>query len=375
MKEIKIYGYCDESGNSGLNLFDSSQPFFWLGTLLSRYDLNECAASDINRLLQNVGENELHANKLGLTKIDLIAEDIIKILNKSNCYLVISKVEKRYIAKLKFFDYLFDSTNNKAVSPLHYGVRCLRLPLAKIVCDNMTLQMEKNFWKLYDNPNEQDIKDILYELKNNVIKNSMDKRANELIIDAINWAYEHPLAVFDTKKSLFDSPNIVAFSQLLIGINNLFKDEKVQIEKFYHDRQNQFGNSLQEMFKYIKDIRTDYRATDLITDLTLEDNFKCPLEIELDTSCGLQLVDVLLWLYKRNLEKPQQIQGNCRKLIRHMIPRTYIVEITAEAYLKTLIETNSEIMEMPFTQDDEKKGKMQLIALERQRKERMERST
>lgn len=369
MEEIELYGYCDESGNTGLNVFDEKQPYFWLATLLSRYNLEVTAKIDINKLANSVGEKELHGNEMGLTKINQIAVEIIKILEKNNCYIVISRVEKRHIVRLKLFDYLFDNATNKAVTALHYEVRALRLQLADIFCDNVTLQMEMEFWNLYNNPNEQDLKNILKELILKIENNVSDKRAKELIIDALSWAYQHPLEVFDVRKNMFDSPNIIAFSQLLTSINSIYKGKKVSIKKFFHDEQNEFGKSLKEMFDYIKNVRTEFKPTDLITDIEITDNYKCILEITSSNSCcGVQLTDILLCLVKKHFHNPTLLKGSCKKLIDYIIPRTFITELTDKAQKKEIIKINRELFERPLTKKDEYIARENMKKIEESRK-------
>ena len=38
-REKLLYAYSDETGNTGNNLFDEEQPYFWTGTLISECDI------------------------------------------------------------------------------------------------------------------------------------------------------------------------------------------------------------------------------------------------------------------------------------------------------------------------------------------------
>ena len=61
--------YTDETGNTGLNLFDPGQPSFWTGTLLTPVDLDRLDPAIHRGCLERAGCAELHGNQLGLTEI------------------------------------------------------------------------------------------------------------------------------------------------------------------------------------------------------------------------------------------------------------------------------------------------------------------
>ena len=74
-KTTDWYGWTDESGNSGLNLFDQGQPMFWSGTLLSSDNLGSIT-SPHSEWLQMVGDKELHGQSLSFEKLNSIADSI-----------------------------------------------------------------------------------------------------------------------------------------------------------------------------------------------------------------------------------------------------------------------------------------------------------
>ena len=123
------------------------------------------------------------------------------------------------------------------------------------------------------------------------------------------------------------------------------------------------------MFDHIKNVRTEFKSTDLITDIELCDNYRCPLEIiSSQSSCGLQLIDILLWLVKRYWDNPNSIRGNCRKLIDYIVPRAYITELTDISQKRELIKINRELFEKSFTKEDEYIAKENLEKIEQARR-------
>lgn len=357
MGKILLNGYCDETGNSGLNLFDSSQPEFWVGTLLSRQDLQLTATSELRRLLALVDESELHANKMGLSKLDQIASGLKKIYLKNNCTFVFSRINKIYLAKMKFFDYLFDNATNPNVYAVHYGVRVLRFGLANAFCHAISEETAKHFWNIYDCPKETDVLSLLKLAEQEIATSVSDMRMLELFSAAFHGAKTKPLTVFDTSKSLMDSPNTVAFSQLIVGLNKIFSQDVVSITKFYHDEQNQFGSSLVKMYDHINRVRPDCHPESIITDISLIENFTCPLQVMASqTNTGLQLIDAALWLYKKSTSSDKHVVGNCRQLIKFLLPRIQIFELTESAMQEELIKMNYEVMQRPLTREQLQSG-------------------
>lgn len=369
---MKLFGYCDESGNSGLNLFDKNQPFFWVGVLISEADLNGTAMPKVNTLLNNIGKKELHGNEMGISLINEVSLGIKEILIENKCQAIFVKIEKVFLAKLKMFDYLFDNTNNKAVSSISYGIRLLRLMLANSFCSCVSDEDAEYFWNIYKNPRVGDISRLLENIKKSINNKITDKRMKELIIDAIQWAKKHPLEVFNCKLGKIDSPNVVAFSQILLSINNLYGDNNFTVEKIFHDSQNQFGRSLLDTFKHYEHVQSDFSALTILHQINLIDIYKKDLKIvSSDNECGIQIIDVLLYMVKKNVQQKIMFEGDCKKLYDYLTYHSSVIEISQASYENEVLRLKSEIMSRSFTQEDASKGMKLLNEFEMQRKTRM----
>jgi len=125
-----VCAYTDESGNTGLNLFDRNQPYFFTMTLAAKQDLNLLAAAQVARRCQLLGVDRLHAAELGLGRLSLIAGELLDFLMEATPLFVVTRVEKHHVAAMKFVDTVLDSGNNSAVGGLHYWARPMRLRLA-----------------------------------------------------------------------------------------------------------------------------------------------------------------------------------------------------------------------------------------------------
>ncbi len=128
--ERPVRAYSDETGNSGNNLFDPGQPYFWTGTLVCEGDVDREGAKLHATCLQLSGQSELHGNKLGLSGIEKIAPILQELLSKVKAHYLFTSIDKHHLAATKFFDVLMDSGVNHAISNLQYAYRTLRLSLA-----------------------------------------------------------------------------------------------------------------------------------------------------------------------------------------------------------------------------------------------------
>jgi hypothetical protein len=65
---MKRYAFTDESGNSGLNLFDTAQETFWTGTLIAYSDIDAKYKGFHKELLAAVGKKEIHGCRVGFRR-------------------------------------------------------------------------------------------------------------------------------------------------------------------------------------------------------------------------------------------------------------------------------------------------------------------
>jgi hypothetical protein len=194
-----LLAFTDETGNSGLNLFDRNQPFFWTGTLLTPIDWDSLPSAIHKACLERAGCGELHGNHLGLQGIEKIAGQLIKLFQRYKARFIFTRLEKRHFAALKFVDTLLDSGLNKAVSNFHYGLRFNRLYLAHIVVALLDSADREEFWNLvYPSGDATGFCRILRRVEGRVHSNVQDQRTlqdqrtRQLLLDAIAWGIIHP---------------------------------------------------------------------------------------------------------------------------------------------------------------------------------------
>jgi hypothetical protein len=74
--KIPIFVYVDESGNTGKNIFDPAQPDFFTAALVSKGDFDAVWGERITAIAQKFGAEALHANELGLGRLEEIADPL-----------------------------------------------------------------------------------------------------------------------------------------------------------------------------------------------------------------------------------------------------------------------------------------------------------
>jgi hypothetical protein len=361
---LEFFAYTDESGNSGDNLFDKGQPSFWTGTLLAQSDLDKTASDDLNRIADKLGVAELHATELNFIKLESIAEELGSLLIFHDLMFVITRIEKEHVAALKFVDTILDNGNNPAVSPLHYGIRALRLSLARFIVDQLSPRSLQDFWKAYKTRDLKLFQRILERMRWNVINKMSDRRAQELLFDAIVWAYSNPEKVLDNKRSKFDSPNVIAIGLITNGIQSMLSDKDGRVTRFLHDEQNQFASTIKKAYDIVGKHFVGTEMTSFMTDINKTEILSSPIDF-LTTgkaSVGLQIVDIILWLTKRRLEKPWDGFPKLDSLMKIIEERSYLSQLTREQLDKDVASYLQKVASTPLSGEDLRRG-MDLMGL------------
>ncbi len=235
-----MYAYIDETGNTGQNLFDPTQPVFMTAALIGRKNFDVVYKERIRALASRAGNEIIHANVLGMAGLEEIAGDIQLILKESDAKFFVARVDKLYLATAKMVDTIFDSGENQAVPWHSYNVRPLRLLLVFKVAYLLDQNIVKKFWSCL----MQRKKDKAYEEFNEVLNKLLyrvdalpDKRSRELISEAVKWAIDNPEAIYLHSNSAATRyghlPNLAVFPELLGGIEERSRLWRRPVKKLF----------------------------------------------------------------------------------------------------------------------------------------------
>ncbi|AVB22974.1 MULTISPECIES: DUF3800 domain-containing protein [Pseudomonas syringae group] len=305
-----MHFYVDESGQTGLNLFDEDQPILYYGVLSSPVDLNVYARVHVERLRNQFGVERLHANELGVEKLTSISRQLDTIQRKNNLCFDIYRINKTDHAAISFFDQVFDQGLNKAVpwaaywTPLKYQI----LILVASLFDPSTL---KRSWAARVERDDRKANEILIDVLQTLlgrVKYIPDLRAQEIITDALRWATKYPeeihYNVYNKKDLLQISPNLIGFQSVLHGIASRLERDKGKALSVVVDQQSQFNKAQKWITSFYQQAR--HIPVETGPGLPVMDLTHIP-EVEIScvpgsTNVGLELVDVYLWLFKRYFE-------------------------------------------------------------------------
>jgi hypothetical protein len=110
-----MHFYVDETGQTGRNLFDKTQPVLSYGVLSSDANLDKVAEADLAVFRKTLGVERLHAAELGLHRLSDLVDTLLVLQKKHRIRFDIWQVVKRDHAIISFFDQVFDQGMNPAV--------------------------------------------------------------------------------------------------------------------------------------------------------------------------------------------------------------------------------------------------------------------
>jgi hypothetical protein len=372
---MRCFAFTDESGNSGLNLFDTDQETFWTGTLIAYGDVDKKHTSFHKELLATVRKNELHGAELGFGGLEKIASRLSWFIREKKLSFSFGRVHKPFLACSKLFDLAFDSGANKAMPPLTYAVRHLRLINLLHFVQLLTLEDLREFWSLFEAQDPKRFGILLSTLAERVKFTPYDARSVQILSDVLRWGSQHPEAILDPFGK-GDSPNFVAFCGLFGHLHSLHEQSGHVIGNFVHDEQNQFMSLFRESYDVLSRVQlADDRPLSIMSANIKElPSFDCSLSVRPSSqSFGLQLADVCMWLVRRVRDRGDEPRGNCRVLFECLIERSWLSHFDFE-YLVRETRIGAEQIEQFLLSDEQlARGRAILRDMEESRLSRMAR--
>jgi hypothetical protein len=302
-----MFFYVDESGNTGLNLNDNTQPYLYYGVLSSPVDLDSSELPELIDIRKNLSVTRIHANEIGYDKLSKVYKLFIELIEKYNLKFDLYKLNKRDYIVISFFDQVFDQGLNPAV-PWNWYWTPLRYPLlfavSSLFDDELIVQAwEARITRLQDESNNM-LKEIIKVLLGRA-KEYPDMRAREIISNALFWAFFNIEAiqyrVSGGKNMVMQiSPNLIGFQSVIFGILGRSKLDKLGVDKVIVDQQAQFNNAQKWLASIYQKTNDVLRIGPGLPEIDLKEIFKTPIEcVSGYKSNGLEIVDIFLWLFKR----------------------------------------------------------------------------
>lgn len=324
-----MFAYVDETGNTGGKMLDDDQPLFMTAAIMTRSDLELRFGGEVRAISKALGEDQIHAAKLGVGKLEDIAPDILRVVRKAGPAFALARVEKRYVVAAKVFDTLFDSFENKAV-PWHvYNIPPLRMTMLFKVAYLLDDEVATAFIDALLDTNADRARAKMATVCKALaerVGHLPDQRSQEIIGEAMSWAAEHPDALefvhSDKVGRKGHLPNMVGFGNLLGGIEKQSVVWGRPVERITHDRQHEFAEAIKFWHKMYSNARDDVVMVPFSGKMVLRKVFGSRLEMSsAQDSAGIQIIDVILWLLSRSMK--QDLPANCQKLLNYVHSRAF----------------------------------------------------
>lgn len=374
-----MFAYIDESGHTGKNIFDEAQPWFYYTCALAKEDIDIALKTEFSEMCKKLGVAELHANDLGIEKLKLILPDIQHLVKKHSIRFVFTQVEKKWFALCKFFDAVFDSGENVAAPWTLYNVPGLRHVMLFKIEYIMTQENIQSFWDAILQRDTSIAQSTLQDVLSDALKrveSLPDKRSKEIITDAFQWAIKYPdefMLNFEKKKEVnLHLPNYPIFSVICKEIYKQSEHWNLPVKIIKHDRQQQILGQLRKSFE--TSFNCDFKKLDFLGQDLSFGGLKGAdfVSINAQESCGIQLVDIVLWLSKKihednRISSDPVVEEFMKRISRN---RNEVFEISkhkSDEIGQSLIP----LMEHHFSQEQLAKGQEIVNLGESKRKENM----
>jgi hypothetical protein len=348
---VKLFAFTDESGNSGLKLFDTGQDIFWTGTLIAYADVDTRYLRFHKKLLALAGKQELHGAELGFGGIERVAAGLSVLIREKNLRFAFGCVDKPFLAASKLFDLAFDSGANPGMPTHAYGIQQFRqLNLMHFV--QMLQEADlREFWDLFAKQDATRFGALLGNLLKRIPETPYDQRTKQIFTDVFTWGAAHPEEILDPFGE-GDSPNFVAFCSLFGQLHRIHNETGDTIGSFVHDEQNQFVPMFVDGWDLLSKFEGKNHPMAMMSDWREIESFNCELlEKSSADSFGLQILDVCMWLLRRVLDNDNTPRGNCRILFECLVERSMISRFNSETLVRSVEVGSQYVDDLPLTEE------------------------
>lgn len=375
--KLPIYAYVDETGNTGHNLFDEVQPDFYTGALITKGDFDLSFGNRTREIAASFGTSSLHGKELGLNRLESVAGDVLRLLERARAHFFVSRVEKKYLLVSKMFDSIFDSGENAAVGWHHYNFRVLRLLLVFKLSVTIEEHTARLFWRCILDPNEKKAYELLPQVCEALLCNIdriPDKKSKQVIGEGLEWARTHPESIqihIDQKTARQGHfPNLVAFANLLQGLEDYSTRWKTPVARISHDQQSEFQKTIEAwhgMFsgasgEEIRWAGETYRLQKVPgSDFAILEDSQSP---------GIQMIDIVLWLYAQ-LRKGKTLPPRCMALLNFVFEHGWESDFSFAGVERQVSAKLEVVMSSPFPPEKETEARSILERMEQARQASM----
>ena len=271
------------------------------------------------------------------------------------------------------FDVLFDSGENAAVAWHNYNFRPLKIILAFKLAAIVNDEIAREFWRSLLLPNEEDARKMLPTLCEGLkarLHILPDEKSREVLGGGLDWIIKHPESIqFVTEQKIAKQghfPNLVAFANLLQGLQDFSQRWKKKIARITHDEQSEFGNMLQSWHALFANAAPDiieWAGESYSLQMAPGSQFLIKPD---EQSVGIQMADVALWLYGQAL-KGKDIPPGCASILNLVLERGWHNDFSFAGVENNLLEKWGDVLFGPMESEKLEAGRKMVEQAEKQR--------
>ncbi len=342
--------YCDESGNSGPNLLDASQPVYVLGGWLVPRQYVQRAEQVVWKLSERLGlgAKEIHATKVVRTlKGQSAFTDFMRAMGRAGAMPVFSITEKRYWIAGKIVETYLDPFYNARVPWDFYNDAKTKQELANEISE-MHDELLHEFAAAYRSQDAEGLArcalrlTTVFELKGE-LRLAAWFRASIPSLDRV--AVDERAVNASLPSRALGTVNVPVLASFLSLLESLSRHYGMQPVRIYHDESQEFSRGYQWAFDLHKGAKSNVELR-LSNGRTMVFAFECVESIVMVKSeeCPLvQAADLLV----------SGLARYARHVVNHERPPGWLTETLdltiAATYLPALVEmgTFAELMGSP----------------------------
>ncbi len=246
----------------------------------------------------------------------------------------------------------------------HYNLKPLKIILAFKSAFILDLETARMFWSCILEPKEEKALAMLPDICSRLLENLgrlPDARSREVLGRGLEWARDHPesIQIHTDRRSARQGhfPNMVAFANLLEGLENHSQRVKRPVARITHDTQGEFKQTLaawHEMFSNASPEQVTWAGETYSMQRVVGSTFEVKTD---EDSAGLQITDVVLWLYLQ-FRKGKQLSAGCAAILDYVFEHGWESDFSFEGVEKMMLERWGEVLDTPLTpeKEDEVRG-------------------
>jgi hypothetical protein len=243
-----------------------------------------------------------------------------------------------------------------------------------MIVDVETAQL---FWKCILEPSQKKALAMLKEVCERLLQNLErlpDAKSREILGQGLEWARDHPesIQIHTDRKTARQGhfPNMVAFANLLQGLEGLSQRVGRRVAQITHDKQSEFEKTLaiwHELFSNASPEEVKWAGETY----SLQHVPGSAFEVKTDESSpGLQVVDVVLWLYHQ-FQKGRRLPPGCMAILAYTLENGWESDFSFSGVERAFTQKWQKILDTPLSPEKEKQARQMLAEAEGARQRSM----